>query len=384
MVNADPLADSISEAIDNSDVALMLRYRYELVDQDGIKNKANASTLRSRISLTTGTIEGFQGFLEVDNVEYFGDDKFNTTTNGKTQFPVVADPHYTEVNQVYVRYTFDDKNNVTLGQQRINHSNHRFLGNVGWRQNEQTYEALRVQANPLKNLQVDYSYIWEIDRIFDPSSTKSKFTGNNHALHASYKIAGNHKVSAYSYILDFDQAAALSSKTFGVEYKGSIPVGDSINLGIQLAVANQKEHEDNPAKFSADYYFGELTAKFKPLSVSLGHEVLGSDNGVSFTTPLATLHKFQGFADKFLNTPADGIEDSYIKIVSKICGVKLIAFYHDLKAETGNLDYGTELDLVAVYKFSKNYSMFVKYAAYDADDFATDTDKISVMFTAAF
>ena len=384
LAHANELTDNISQALNNSDVAVNLRYRYENVDQDGIKNTANASTLRSRISLTSGKVGNFQGFIEVDNVAYIGDDKFNTTTNGKTQYPVVADPDYTEVNQAFIRYAFDHKNTVTFGQQRINHDRQRFLGGVGWRQNEQTYEAVRVQTTPLKNLQLDYSYIWEIDRIFDPDNKKSKFTGNTHALHGSYKIADHHKVTAYSYILDFDQAPALSSKTYGVEYKGAVPLSDSSSLGIQLAAAKQKQHANNTANYSANYYLGEVTTQFKPLSVSLGHEVLGSDNGTSFKTPLATLHKFQGFADKFLNTPAKGIKDSYVKVAGKAGAVKLTAFYHDFKAEKGNANYGSELDLVASYKISKHYSMLLKYAAYNADDFASDTDKVVAMFTAKF
>ena len=105
---------------------------------------------------------------------------------------------------------------------------------------------------------------------------------------------------------------------------------------------------------------------------------------VGFSTPLATGHKFQGFADKFLGTPANGIEDSYFKVATKVGGVKLIAFYHEFEAEEGSMDYGSEVDFIAAYKINENYSVLFKYAAYDADEFATDTDKAWLMLSAAF
>ena len=381
---ADTFAEGISTAFTDGDVALNLRYRYEFVDQDNKPEDAKASTLRTRLTLKSGKVGGFSGLIEVDNLSYMGSDDFNNTENGRFDHAVVADPDYTEINQAFISYAFSDKNTATIGRQRINHSGQRFLGNVGWRQNEQTFDAARLQLAPSDRLTIDYSYIWQVNRIFGPDGGDAEFDGDSHALIADYKIAEGHKLSAYSYILDLDQSAALSSKTFGLEYKGTLALGDTTSLGIHLSAAKQREYGDNTANFSTDYYLGELTAKYKPVSISLGLEVLGSDNGVSFKTPLATLHKFQGFADKFLVTPAMGIEDSYVKVVSQLGSVKLIAFYHDFEAETGGANYGSEFDLVAAYKISERYSVMFKYAAYDADDFGSDTDKAWLMLSAAF
>lgn len=377
-------SEAISKAIDASDIGLNFRYRYEHVDQDGVADEANASTLRSRLSIKSGKLAGFQGVIEVDNVSYLGGDNFNNTENGSTNYPVVADPDYTEINQAYISYAFDEKNSAAVGRQRINHAGQRFLGGVGWRQNEQTFDAARFQLMPIEGLSIDYAYIWEVNRIFGPEGADAEFEGDTHAFLASYQIAKGHTISAYAYLLDFNQAAALSSETYGLDYKGSFKVSDDVKLGVNLAFAEQSDYEDNPNDFDAGYYFGELSASFKPLTIAIGHEVLESDNGVSFKTPLATLHKFQGFADKFLVTPPNGIEDTYLKIVTKIGGVKLIAFYHDFEAETGGMDYGDEIDFIAAYNINKNYSVLFKYAAYDADDFATDTDKAWLMFTANF
>ncbi|MEZ0122745.1 MAG: alginate export family protein [Candidatus Reddybacter sp.] len=377
-------ADGIEKALREGDISLNLRYRYEYVDQDGKPEDADASTLRSRLTMKSGVVGGFMGLVEVDNVSYIGSDRFNNTENGKTDYPVVADPDYTEINQLFFSYAFDDKKKTTIGRQRINHSGQRFMGGVAWRQNEQTFDAVRLQSSPLDKLTIDYSYIWRVNRIFGPNGDDNNFTGDNHVALASYKFNTQHVLSGFAYLLDMNESPALSSSTYGLEYKGNFTLGNDINLAVNLSYAEQSDYKDSPLNYDASYYFGELAAKFKPLTIALGHEVLESDNGVSFKTPLATLHKLQGFADKFLTTPTDGIEDSYLKVATKVGGVKLVAVYHDFEAETGGMDYGSEIDFVAAYTFRKNYSVLFKYAAFDADDYASDTDKAWLMVTAAF
>jgi len=104
---------------------------------------------------------------------------------------------------------------------------------------------------------------------------------------------------------------------------------------------------------------------------------LGSDDGnFAFRVPLATLRKLQGCTDKFLVTPANGIEDVYFKVAGKVGPAKLDMFYHDFSAGQGSADYGTEFDAVATYPVNKNVSVQLKYAKYYAEDLATDMDKL--------
>ncbi|OUS11111.1 hypothetical protein A9Q89_09810 [Gammaproteobacteria bacterium 53_120_T64] len=384
IASADTSAEGIDKALSEGDIALNLRYRYEQVDQDGKPEDARASTLRSRLTLKSGVIGGFMGLVEVDNVSYIGSERFNNTENGKTKYPVVADPDYTEINQFFFSYAFDDDNKTTIGRQRINHSGQRFIGGVAWRHNEQTFDAARLQLSPLDKLTIDYSYIWRVNRIFGPAGDNNNFTGDNHVAIATYVFNEQHSLAGFTYLLDMNESPALSSSTYGLEYKGSLMVNNDLSLAVNVSYAEQSDYKDSPLNYDSAYYFGELSAKFKPLSIAVGHEVLASDNGVSFKTPLATLHKFQGFADTFLATPANGIKDSYLKVATKVGGVKLVAVYHDFEAETGGMAYGSEIDVVAAYTFSKNYSVLFKYAAFDADNYSSDTDKAWVMLTAAF
>ncbi len=379
-------ADSggIAEALADTEANLLLRYRFEHVDQDSFAEEASASTLLSRLTVKSGVVAGFHGLIEVDNVSYLGGDPFNNTENGRTDRPVVADPDHTEVNQAYLSYAFDAGNAATVGRQRINHADQRFVGGVGWRQNEQTFDSATLSLTPVDTVKIDYSYIWRVNRIFGPEGPDAEFEGDTHAALVSYTPVAGHTLSAFGYWLDFDEAPALSSTTYGVKYQGGIKVSDGMTLALQLAAAQQSDYGDSPLDYDADYWLAEASLGLTPLTVTGGYEVLGSDNGVGFKTPLATLHKFQGFADIFLVTPAGGIEDRYLTLATQLGGVKLSATYHDFEADRGGADYGDELDLVAAYAFSPGYSVLLKYAAYDADEFAVDTDKIWLMLTAAF
>ncbi len=104
----------------------------------------------------------------------------------------------------------------------------------------------------------------------------------------------------------------------------------------------------------------------------------------AFQTPLATLHVFQGWADKFLTTPAAGVEDLYLGGSANFGALALNLVWHDFSAEATNADYGTEWDASAGYKFVQRYEVLVKLADYRTDGFATDTRKAWVQFAATF
>ena len=83
---------------------LDLRYRFENVEQDDKPEAAAASTLRIRLDLTSGEIRGFSGFLELDHVEAIGHAYYDDTRNGLVEYPVVADPEGTDLNQAWLQY----------------------------------------------------------------------------------------------------------------------------------------------------------------------------------------------------------------------------------------------------------------------------------------
>ncbi len=372
------VTSGVKNALAQSKVNLSFRGRYEGVNQDG-KDSADALTVRSRFTLTTGSYNNFSFVGEVDNISAFVDNYNDLGVNYVGNEAVIADAEVTDVNQAYLNYKMGDLN-IKAGRQRINHDSQRFIGGVGWRQNEQTYDGYRFQYQATDKLNLDYTYVYNVNRIFGPDSKKAgDLAGNLHLFNGGYNFNKQHKLKAFAYILDFDKAAAFSTSTYGFLYKG-----DFGGVNILASYATQSDIGNNPKSFTANYYNLEAATKLGSVTLKAGVEMLGSDNGVAFATPLATLHAWNGFADQFLGTPAQGLEDIYLTAVTKVSGVKLIATYHDFNSDVDNINYGSELDLVAKYKVNKSYSLLAKYANYNADQYKVNTDKLWLMITAKF
>lgn len=379
-VFAESLQENVASAIKWGTTAVQLRYRYEYVDQEGVKNKANASTLKSRFTWTSGTVNGFKGLFEVDNVSDIGSARYNSGVNGNTAYPTVADPEATVVNQIGLNYT-SEKWGSTLGRQRIIHGNERFVGSVAWRQLEQTFDAVTLNYTPTSNFKTDYTYSWRVNTVFGPDNANGQLDGDFHLLHSEYTPVGGQTLAGFAYLLDYNDPVTNSSNTYGVDYAGTI----STFLKPHLSVARQSGAYENPVDYDASYYLAELGISWHGFTLTPGYEVLGSDNGKKgFATPLATLHKYQGFADKYLTTPAKGVRDFYVDLSTKRFKTTTSITWHQFHSDVDGIDYGTEFDASVAYPLTKNLTGMLKYAHYDADQLFTDTDKAWVMATMKF
>jgi hypothetical protein len=211
-------------------------------------------------------------------------------------------------------------------------------------------------------------------------------SGDNVFANLSYK----HKIgtlTGFAYLVDQDEAAVsafrMSSKSFGARIAGAAPLSKAAKLTYALSYAKQSDYHNNPNNYSADYWLAELGGEAKGWKLMGGYEVLGASTGAaltSFQTPLATLHKFNGWADKFLVTPPNGLRDAYALVgytKPKFAGfdsVGLSATYHDYRSDRLSLNYGDEWGAQLVAKLKK-YTFTLKYADYNAKAFATDTKK---------
>ncbi|MEM1018974.1 MAG: hypothetical protein ACFBZ9_18040 [Sphingomonadales bacterium] len=372
-------AGVLEDAISNAKPLLNARLRLELASQDARPRDAESLTLRVRGGFETGPIEKTVVGIEFEWLENITDN-FNSTTNGRTDFPVVADPQDVELNRLYISTKAIDKTTVTLGRQRIVYDDARFVGDVIWRQNQQTYDAISVTNTSIPNLTVNAAYVIQVNRIFGPDSPQSPWDSSNVFLNAGYQTPIG-KLTGFAYLLDIDDAIGLSTKTFGVRFAGSQPVGGG-KVSYVASYARQSDYADNPIDFSTDYFFGELTGAYKGFVATVAYEVLGSDEGIKgFSTPLATAHKFQGFADLFLATPDAGIKNFYAKVgygrndVGPFDRVFGAVWYHTFEADFGGADYGDEIDFVITAKW-KRFLFGVKYGEYNMDTFATDTRRV--------
>ncbi len=378
-------AESASTALTAPELKMLFRYRLEAVDQDGLAENALASTLLSRFSLRQNLSHGWSAGGEFDYVAAIGDKNYNDSINGKTAYPVVADPAGADLNQAFVMYQSDSQSQtLKIGRQRINLANERFVGGVGWRQNEQTFDAVRYQASLSSEFKLDYSYSNKVNRVFGSKSPQGDWSSDLHLLDLRYQPNANHQLGAFVYQMEFDDAPLVSNQTLGLDYQYSQAFSHSSRYTLYGSYARQQEAGDNPNSYDADYWTLEANLWLGAWQSGVAVEVLGSDSGVGFATPLATLHKFQGFADKFLTTPANGVEDKYLKLGYKMDQLELIAFYHWLDAVEGEADYGKELDLQLSYNLNAQHAVLLKYADYQANSLHTDTSKFWLQWLAKY
>ncbi len=359
-----------------------IRYRLELVDQDDLPENATASTLRVRVGLKTREWNGFSALLEGEAIARVGPRHYNDTVNGLTSYPVVADPSDVLLNQAWLRYKPVNEVEAVVGRQEVNFDNQRWIGSVGWRQNDQTLDATRVTVKPVKGVALDYGYAWRVNRVFGPDSAQGIWRDNDmHMIRASIEAKPVGTVTAYGYFLDLPDAPLSSSKTIGVRLAGEQKLSGKAKLLYAAEYANQRDLGTNPRNFSLDYLLVEPGISAGAVTVKTGWERL-EGNGVSaLQTPLATLHAFNGWADKFLSTPANGLRDFYADVavklpaVGSIKGASARVQYHDYNSTRGNLNYGSEWGAMLSVPIDKRMAATLKYARYNADDFATDTTK---------
>ncbi|MDB5680219.1 MAG: hypothetical protein JWO16_24 [Sphingomonas bacterium] len=363
------------------------RLRWEEVDQAGLPKTADAVTLRVR-SGVTAIRSNFSALVESEATLGIVD-RYNDALNGRAGYPIIADPQNIELNRAQLRYA-TPKASVTVGRQLLELNDQRFVGSANFRQNQQTYDAARVTWSGVPKLTVDVSYAWNVRTIngIDGTPARPQAIGGDNWFGTIAYVTPIGTVGGFVYLVDQDRASVqgyrLSSQTYGGRLAGSQPLGRDWKIGYIASIARQSDYHRNPNDYAASYYLGEATLSRKLLTASVGYEVLGADRGIALTsvqTPLASLFKFQGWADKLTTTPPNGVRDLYGSIgtgwkkVGPLANAGVSAVYHRFDSDRLGQHYGDEIDLLASARLH-DVTMSMRYAHYTARSFATDTDKL--------
>lgn len=379
VLGAETLGDAFAEGKAYGD----MRLRYESVEQDNPVGDATALTLRTKFGFNTASLEGFSATFEVEDTRIVageGDYTVGPTGYKPGEYSVIADPETTELDQGFVQYN-NTMLTAKLGRQVLTYDGHRFLGHVGWRQDKQTYDGLSISLNLIDGVVVNYAYLDQRNLIFAEAADQD---AKDHLINVSYATPFG-KLVGYSYMLENDFGNEATFDTTGASFSGSW--GDGIEVLYNAEFATQTA-DAGANEFDADYIKLEVGLGVSGVTTKLGQEVLGSDDGAyGFSTPLATLHKFNGWADIFLATPGGGLVDTYLSLAGGLAGGKWMVVYHDFSADddsSGVDNYGDEINAVYSKKFGKYYNAGVKYASYSADDFGVDTDKLWVWVGMSF
>lgn len=354
------------------------RYRLESVDDDGPRRSAAASTLRTHIGFETNPELALGAFLQIEDVRAVGAEKFDSTTNGNGQYSVIPDADATELNQAYLSLR-GGSSNARAGRQALAFGNARFIGDVDFRQNQQTYDALLLQHSADNGSRLTYAYSWQVHRVFGEDHALGELDMRSHLLNYSLRRLGGDRVAAYAYLLEFEPAtlpsAFASTQTYGASYDGTIDIGTH-KVIYRAEYARQSGYADAP---SMDSWYANAEFGWRLPNQWLGTvgvEVLSGDGAHAFQTPLATAHKFNGFADLFVAaTPVEGLEDRYARLAAPWFGVRFAVAWHHFRAQRGQLQYGEELDAQVSWQATSHVLLGMKYADYKARQFAVDTRK---------
>lgn len=394
---AGPLLDAIAAGHPVID----LRARYENVgDNSKPVQTGEAGTLRARLGYETGAWNGFSVQADFDQLWLLGGDH-NSTRNGKTTLPVIADPAMTALNRLQVTYASDFDTKFVLGRQRLLIGNQRFIGNSGWRQHEQTFDALSAANTSIPGVTLTYAYLYRVNRVYGPdlpvpsntaaaaAGQASYYKSNSHVLNTVYTGMPGLRLEGYAYLLDLSApgyavlpaqqtaTARLSTATYGARADYNLPLTDEIGAKLTGEFAHQTDYGSNPLSFGLNYYLGEASATWHGARALVGYEVLEGNGAIGFATPLATLHAFNGWADLFLTTPVNGLKDFYLQagysLPADALGLKSLnpaLIYHAYATDVLNTGIGTEWDAQAELVADGNLSFLLKYANYQGSGLA--------------
>lgn len=350
--------------------------RWEYGKADGLEH-SHGATLRTRFGLQTGAYRGFSALVEgVNTISPFSSEYFDAQAPNSTGQTPVADPERTDVNRYWLRFADESLAGVDLkaGRQRIKLDDDRWIGNVGWRQNEQTFDAARFQTTlGLENVLVQYIYTWEVNRIFanEGAAGQLDFDPNAHFVNVGWSAGKALKAVAFVYLIDPDApaVAAFGSATYGARFTGAIPVSEDWSLPYQASYAWQSDWGRNETSYDAHYVYAEAGVKRERVGrVSVGYELLGSDTDAVVVTPFSTAHKFNGFADVFLNNGGTrGLRDLYVTVAPAIplARTKLALTFHQFWDDQGGDDLGQEYDLVTSWALNEHLSFLWKVGYFD-------------------
>lgn len=363
-----PPADDPVAAVTAGRLSFNLRARAEHVEQDGKQEDALALTNRTLLGWQSAPWKGFSGFVQVIDVANFND-SFNEGPAASPRYPTVADPDNTDLNQVYADWAGLPGTKLRLGKQSLKLDNVRFVGNVEFRQVMQVLSGLWIENRPVDGLELDAGHFDRIKNVF----AQQRQTDIS-MLRAAWTWRPDNVLVGFAYFQDqpvTGQATGFadnSNRIAGVRANGSCPTG-ALKLLYTAEFARQQAHAGGDPRIDATY--SRLGAGLGGAwgFVRLDHDRLGSNQGLyGFQTPLGTNHLFQGWADLFLTTPAQGIRDTYLTAGTTFNGVQIYTEVHDFRSDFGGIRYGSELDVGVTWPLSRGFTGKVEAAVFDEAD----------------
>lgn len=372
------LADSIGSFLQNGKYSFQFRPRYEFAQQSGLK-PSHAFTIRTMLGLKSASVGGVSAYVQFINVAGLLNE-YNSLTNGKSEYTIIPDPQETGVNQFYLEYQFPLRSYIKVGRQEIVLNDSRFIGNVNFFQTPQSYDAVSINYNINKNINLYGAYIWQIKNILNNLERSKSF-----ALQTTYKPSRVFKLNLFGYLYGNQSPTVVpgaavcglpgirscNNKIIGARMTGQAKINNNIAVKYRVTYAKQLPYDGGSRLINTYYLHGGAGIAYNSLMMSADYMLMGSNSTgtYGFQTPLATKHLFNGWADVFLTTPPTGLKSTYVTLLDHVYGLSLMARYYHFDSAYHNISYGHEVDLSVIDKVSSYLGIGAQYA-----DFITNSN----------
>jgi hypothetical protein len=350
-------AQDLASALAAGKPILEERLRYEDVDQGNLRRQAQAVTLRTHLGWETGAWNHLTALVEGEAVSRLSAPDFNEGLNHRTAYPQIADPQMAEINRLQLTWAPTKAIDAVVGRQKLNIDDTRFIGSPSWRQDEQTFDAGRLDGS-FGGFSGTYVYILKVDRNLGQTQD---YNSRSHGATVAFAEAPQ---------LRLEQAPSDSTTSVGARITGQAAL-PRIKLAYAAAYASQTPYAANPASFRIPYWMGEVSASSGPFAVKANYESLASNGKRGFSTPLASLHTFQGWADAFTTTPTRGVDDFNLSVTwsppfrwGAVSAPQLFLRHHDFTYAYGSGGLGTEWDAYAQVSLTHRLTALLKWADY--------------------
>ena len=373
-------ANDFGDMFTNGELDFKARLGYEHASVQGsAKDDADALTLSNYLGFRTAEFAGISLYAQYHSTQRIVSDYDDKDGHNTDEYEIVADPDVTRWQQVYADFTMIPDTKIRVGRQEILQNDVRFIGNIGWRQTAQSFDAVTITNKSIDKLELFAGYADKVNTVFGNSVEYDHILMFN----AKYKLAETHTLTGFAYFVDGDEdlkakaggyqgATQLDSQTYGVRADGKFEdfLYDA-TYAYQTDYADSEDHEAHFVHLYGGYKMGDWTP-------GAGYMFLddASGSGKSFDTLFSTAHKFNGWSDRFLGTNGggveDGLQDYYIDLKGKFMGNKVVLAAHYYDDVEGEDDYGIEYNALIARKLADGLTVSFKAAYFEGNDDRSD------------
>ena len=386
----------IAEAV-TVDVGGSIRPRVEYADEGiqgmGANQSKTHTTMQSRVNVKGTVDENVSAFIQIQDVRTWGGEVASAAPPSMTRTGTSVHSSGLDVHQAYivVKNVWDSGVNMKVGRQEMVFDEARLIGNIGWIQQAQAFDAARFDFK-VGGTGVTAFYAQTQANDSHPTMGQTIVAGTQDGHFGGLRLTWGlgekgDRLTPYYYIVN-NTANGFAAPT--------VTIYENLNVaGVYL----QKHFGNVRFRFDGAYEFGPMSPTVDVNAymltgalewkteggnkIALWVDYLSGDNkpadtkSETFVIPYGTNHKFYGHIDKFLSNPTAGLIDIALRTNWKLNdSTKLEVDLHNFSSAVslagGSSNLGQEVDIDINHKLAANTSLRAGYSRYFAGNKVTN------------